>query len=303
MVSFLNMNRPLTDLPRRLPAPIPAIYPAPEYAVSGERASYYADMKTVLQVPWMGVVTMAYAHYPTFFGELWRGLRPLCLSQPFIEGAQGLRAFTEQEVRALVPQPIVERLKRAGYGVREIAAIRDMIEVFSHGNHLYVIIATLVRFLLEGGEMSKEHSAPPFTGGHAPAVQVPFVLMEAHHADAPTRALYEEIKATLGLPFVNTDYRALARWPSYFALAWGDLKRVVGTATHEAQCQAYHERAVALAQALPNPGGLSAPALKVAAENDALLQEIVEMCRLFQHLLPGLVVNVAFFREQLCASA
>ena len=45
----------------------------------------------MLQVPWMGVVTMGYTHYPTFFGELWRGLKPLCESRPFVEAFQGLR--------------------------------------------------------------------------------------------------------------------------------------------------------------------------------------------------------------------
>lgn len=63
-----------------------------------------------------------------------------------------------------------------------------------------------------------------------------------------------------------------------------------------------HLSRVALAQTLPNPGGVTAAALKVAAENDAPLGEIREVCRLFQHLLPGLVINVAFFREQLTRS-
>ena len=101
---------------------------------------------------------------------------------------------------------------------------------------------------------------------------------------------------------MNTDYRALARWPSYFALAWGDLKGIVSTPDHAVRCDTYHERAVALAQTLPNLGGLTAAALKVAAENDAPLGEIREVCHLFQHLLPGLVINVAFFREQLTRS-
>lgn len=292
----------MIELPRRPPVTVPTIHPLPEYAVSDERAARYADMKAVLQVPWMGVVTMAYAHYPTFFDELWRGLRPLCLSQPLVEGAQGLRAFVEQAARELAPSPIVEQLKNAGYGEREIADIGDMIEVFSHGNPLYLLIATIVRLLLEGGEMSQAHDAPPVSGRDAPDVHVPFVLMEPHHADAPTRALYDEVQAALRLPFVNTDYRALARWPSYFALAWGDIKGLVGAAAHEACCQAVHDRAVALAQTLPNPGRLTATALKVAAEQDAPFPEILEVSRLFQHLLPGLVTNVALFRGQLIGS-
>ncbi len=58
-------------LERVRPDPIPTIHPMPEYLASGQRAAWYEDTKLVLQVPWMGVVTMAYAHYPTFFGGLW----------------------------------------------------------------------------------------------------------------------------------------------------------------------------------------------------------------------------------------
>jgi hypothetical protein len=48
----------------------------------------------------------------------------------------------------------------------------------------------------------------------------------------------EDLKRVLNLPFVNTDYRALARWPSYWAMAWGDLRQAAGTPVHETICQA-----------------------------------------------------------------
>ena len=71
----------MTVIERIYPDPIPVIHPLPEYRVTGQRAIWYAETKEVLQVPWMGVVTMAYSHYPNFFGELWRGLKPLCKSR------------------------------------------------------------------------------------------------------------------------------------------------------------------------------------------------------------------------------
>jgi len=131
-------------------------------------------------------------------------------------------------------------------------------------------------------------------------LQVPFMLMEYHHADEPTRFVYEDIKATLQLPLVNTDYRAFARWPSYFALAWNDLRDKLGTSRHEEITRACHVRAAKLAAVeLPNPGGLSSKALRQAAKADASLDEIIQVCRLFQWLIPGLITNVAYFRHQL----
>jgi len=289
----------MSSIPRGLPQPIPAIHPLPEFLATGQTKARYEDMKTVLQVPWMGVVTMAYAHYPTFFDSLWQGLRPVCGSAAFVEGTQALRATIEVGVKTLEPRPIGERLVELGYAPRELEQIRGMVEVFSHGNFPYLTIAAIVASLLQGDELSSDIEAPPFAGRHSPEISVPFILMEAHHADPPTRTLYDDIKTTLGLPFVNTDYRALARWPSFFAAVWGDLKPHVGTPAHESMALAAHDGALALARTLPNPTGLTAAALQAAAAKDAPLEEITAVARLFFYLLPGLVTNVAFFREQL----
>ncbi len=295
----MNENRPA--IPRAMPEPIPAIHPLPEYLVAGATKARYEDMKSVLQVPWMGVVTMAYAHYPAFFDTLWEGLRALCRSAAYVECSRNLRQFTEDSVASLDPPPIAERLGALGYAPREVGQIADMIEVFSHGNFAYLPMAAIVSALLHGGEIEGGGDAPAFEGRHAPDSAVPFLLMEAHHGDAPIKALYEDIKRTLGLPFVNTDYRALARWPSYFALAWGDLKPRIGSAAHEAIAQGLHSRALDFARTLPNPASLTSEALTQAAKRDAPLAEIVEVAKLFFHLIPGLVTNVAFFRHQLRA--
>jgi hypothetical protein len=129
-------------LERLRPDPILAIHPMSEYLVTGQRADWYADTQQVLQVPWMGVVTMAYTHYPTFFGELWRGLKPLCQSRPFVAAFRDLRDTVELRTAELNPASLVEPLASMGYAPREIDAIRQMNTVFSHGNQLYVLIAT-----------------------------------------------------------------------------------------------------------------------------------------------------------------
>ncbi len=282
------------------PDPIPAIHPMPEYLAEGRRAQWYEETKQELQVPWMGVVTMAFSHYPTFFGELWQGLKPLCSSRPFVEAFVDFRAYAESRSAELNPTSLIESIQEAGYATREIDSIRQMNTVFSHGNQLYVLIATIARHLLEVGDMQGKGDAEPFEGRHAPDVQVPFVLMEPHHADKPTRNVYEDIKATLQLPFVNTDYRAFARWPTYFAMAWEDLREKARSPHHESVCRDCHYRLADLvATQLPNPGGLSSDALRRAAELDASLEEVLQVCRLFQWLIPGLIVNVAYFRHQL----
>lgn len=291
-------------LSRQYPEIIPQIYPMPEYLATGQRLTWYEEMKEVLQVPWMGVVTMAYSHYPVFFAELWRGLKPLSRSRQFVDACKELRQLVESETRALDPTPLVDELRSMRYAEREIDHIRQINSVFSHGNQAYVIIATITRHLLEIGDMKGKFSAEPYDGYHGPDATTPFLLMEPHHVDRPTHDIFEDIKQRLRLPFVNTDYRAFARWPSYFSLAWSDLREKVITAQHEAVCQACHHFVAELAaDVLPNPGRLRADSLRRAAGGDAGLEEITHMCRLFQWLLPGLITNVAYLRHQLLPEA
>lgn len=290
-------------VPRRKPTPLPMVHPVPEYAAEGQRAAWYTDMKTAFQVPWMGVVTMAFSHYPTFFAELWRGLKPLAETRAFVATCADNRAYVEAAVDGLMPAALSDRLMALGYAPRELDNIRAMTEVFSHGNQPYVLTAAIARLLLEGYDMEGSTAeAEAFQGRHAPDPSVPFVLMEGHHADAPTREVYEDVKRVLGLPFVNTDYRALARWPSYWRLAWSDLKRVVSTPGYKIITDHIHARLIRQAHVdLPNPGRLTSDALRQAAAEDAPIEEILDVVRLFQWLLPGLTANIAFLRAHLLA--
>lgn len=285
---------------RHPPKAVATIHPLPEHLAEGQRLAWYQDMKEILRVPWMGVVTMAFSHYPHFFAELWRGLRPVCASVPFAEAVERLQGLSEAQAATLAPSSLEAALKGLGYAPGEVDEIRAVLEVFCHGNQAYLLIATLARLLLEGGGFGDERNvAPPFYGEQADAQRVALVLMEAHHADKPTRELYADIKTSLGLPFVNTDYRALARWPSYFSLAWHSLRPQLHSAPHEALCTALHEEALQLCRHFPNPEGLDAKSLKHAASQDAPLAEVLDVARLFQWLLPGLIINVAYFRAQL----
>jgi len=285
-------------LPRLKPSPLPPINPIPEYLADSALKRVYEETKSTLQVPWMGVVTMAFAHYPIFFNTLWSGLSQLAASHAFIESCRDLRVCAEEAALQLEPRSIICDLAELGYAESEIEEIRVLNEVFSHGNMPYLMIATAARLLLEGHSLSEHRQIAPFEGRHGPSTENRLTLMEAHHVDATTVAVYEDIKAALGLPFINTDYRAFARWPSYFALAWRDLSEKMPSDTYETCVTNVHNFAAEQMRNLPNPGRLTSQMLIDAAEQDGAIDEIVEVVRLFQWLLPGLVVNVAFFRHQ-----
>ena len=226
-------------------------------------------------------------------------MRELAASRAFVEACSALRAAAEEAAERLAPAPLVEALVAKGYAEREIDDIRGIIDVFSHGNMPYLMIATAARLLLDGRELGGETEISAYPDRHGPSMERRLTLIEPHHADAGTAAVYDDIKATLGLPFVNTDYRALARWPSYFAMAWDGLSGTIGTRGYDAAVLSVHEFAVGRMAELPNPRGLDPDTLRSAAAKDASLAEVTDVVRLFQWLLPGLIVNVAYFRAQL----
>ena len=160
-------------------------------------------------------------------------------------------------------------LRKLGYAPREIDTIKETIEVFSHGNFLYTFLATLSRLALELEAFPVQSDADQFQQVHAPNVRVPFVLMEEHHVDDQTKVVYASIRRRLGLPFLNTDYRCLARWPTYFQLVCGDLARNVGTDKYETIITNLHDRFVEEAMKLPNSTGTTAQDLKEAANRSA----------------------------------
>ncbi len=287
-------------LPRLYPQPMPPIHPVPEFLATGLRKQWYEDMKEKLGVPWMGVVTMAFAQYPNFFETFWTGVRPFVTHGKFVEHCHALRGVAEEKVQLFAPHSLHKSLYNLGYAERELSEIRSVVEIFSAGNYPYLLLATIARLLLEGEEFGFGESVEESMSIASPIFAPRPALMEDHHADDATRAIYQEIKSTLRLPFVNTDYRALARWPSYFSLAWSSLQSCVSQSIYEVCCRAVHEYAVEIVTtSLSNPGGLTSENLRRAAAKDAELAEVLQITRLFQWLLPGLVLNVAFMRAEL----
>ena len=167
-------------LSRLKPSPLPAVRSVPEYLADPALRAIYDDTKATLQVPWMGVVTMAFAHYPTFYAALWEGVRELAGSQEFVASCVALRREAEAAVLEIGIADLAGPLGTEGYAPREIDEIRDLIEVFSHGNMPYLLIATLARLLLEGEPLSLEKSVQPFVGWHGPATVRRLALMEVH---------------------------------------------------------------------------------------------------------------------------
>ena len=125
------------------------------------------------------------------------------------------------------------------------------------------------------------------------------LLIEQHHANKSLKEIYKSIKSNLGLPFLNTDYRAFARWPSYFEMTWKSFLPALLSKKYEEKVLEIHNFIIKEALLLPNPNKIKSIQIINAAKKDKKLNEIKKVVNLFQWLLPGLITNVAFMREQI----
>ena len=69
--------------PRKKPFPVPKIQVTPEYMAKGRLKESYSSTKSAFDVPWMGVVAMAFAKYPHFYNTLWKYMYLLSKSNEF----------------------------------------------------------------------------------------------------------------------------------------------------------------------------------------------------------------------------
>ena len=206
------------------------------------------------------------------------------------------------EMSAFDITPQRPALAAAGYSDRELTQIVELRDLFDEGNPKYLILATGIRAtLVEGRRLGP---ATPAAGAPGPARRgspiggVP-VMVEEHHTFGDLRGLYGEMKATLNLPFVNSDYKAMARWPSYLKQAWESLKPRLGEPAYARARQRLHALAVALMDDVPCPFLVDRGAARALGMADGDLDELVRTAELFQWLLSGLMLNVSHFKLSL----
>ncbi len=278
------------------------VRPVPEHRAGADLKPVYQDLKATFGVPWVGVITQAVAHYRPAFIDAWRQFQPSARTHFFESSCDAIRLSAWEQVGSMFNvRPVAQRLQAIGYSESELAQIRAVLNIFDYGNPKYLVFATAIQQslcehrCLGGGTPGGRWDTCP----RSPIYQldpIP-VMVEEHHALGGLRDVYQDIKTTLELPFVNSDYKAMARWPSYLALAWQDLKPVIGSQPYTRIRQNLHDQAMAVANGLPYRYMLDkARAIAVGLQENEV-SELMQVITLFQWLLSGLVLNVTWFKR------
>ncbi len=263
-------------------------------------AAIYEETRNLLGIPWTAAIFQGYAMYPPLLRLAWAELKPNVVTLEFHADARQLREQAAAAMQALY-QPGYDR-SQVEYWGGDPHAIRTVCETFNFGNPKLLICARAVSRSLEGHrsdalreETDLRPAEPPPGEERIRHRRIDLVdLVNPSPVAAPT---FLDIKQTLGLPLVNSDYRALARWPEYFHHAWEDLKVAIPSAPYQQACDALAQAGDAAADRLEEPVTTSPDILRREGVPAAELDNLVRVARLFADLLPGLILNVEGCRQ------
>ncbi len=105
-------------------------------------------------------------------------------------------------------------------------------------------------------------------------------LMEESQASGKVKALFEEIKATLEIPFVPQIFRALGTKPDQLEAIWVQVKGLFGSGSLDVKTKMLVALAVAAAQRSPYFVAIHAIALKRLGATDEEIAELLEVASL-----------------------
>jgi len=263
-----------------------------EADASGRTLEIYHEIKAALGVPHVNPIFQAYGAFPRFLDLMWKTLRPAVETREFFQNAERLRAeaYTRAHNYLLIPD-LCSSIREIQFSSGAQHELTDVVELFHYNNPLLLLITALQLQAFEDGPAQKRSAA---TGAEHPVIAEKPVQVTEEIAPPQTRKIYDDIKRTLGVAVVNTDYQALARWPDFLSLYWNAFKPAASSPLYGESRHALRESALALASELPNAPQLSVEPMLEAGLKDDEISAALHITEEFLENLSGLVLNVAF---------
>lgn len=263
-----------------------------EADASGRTLEIYREIKTALGVPHVNLIFQAYGAYPRFLDLMWKTLQPAVETREFFQHADrlGAEAYTRAHNYFLIPD-LCSSIRDIQFSTGAQHELTDVVELFHYNNPLLLLIAAMQLHAFEDGPAQRRNAE---TGAEHPVIAEKPVQITEESAPPPTRKIYDDIKRTFGVAFLNTDYQALARWPDFLSLYWNAFKPVASSPLYGESRHALRESALALASDLPNAPQLSVERMQDAGLTDEEISAGIHITEEFLENLSGLVLNVAF---------
>jgi hypothetical protein len=263
----------------------------PESEAQGRVREIYAELKQALGVPFVSGLIRAYGAYPQFLEMFWDVVQPVLASRQFFTLADRLRADAYTRAHnyfeiADLGAPLVAM--KFSEGAR--AELTSAVDLFHYEAPVMLLLATAQLQAFEG-RLGQDRNIEP-----APApvpLDTPPLVIPEETAPAPIRKIYDDMKRTLGLPFINLPYLAFARWPDFLAAYWQVLRPVVESPVYHETQYGIRDTAWAFAREFPRTIDLTQERLEESGIPETAVTALARTTEVFAKMLSGLVLNLA----------
>ena len=260
-----------------------------EHEARGETARIYHEIRQTLRVSGVNLNLRTWAAFPHFFPAMWTAMQPVAASRAFESASDDVRARAAHLALSMRALRVDTSL-----GESQRFQVERALALYHYINPKLLLFTVLVKRGLtkDGTGVNQRGTADsgalvPFG---APPDMAAMEMVDEEPSDKRLRRLFSDIKKTLRLSSINSDYRTLALWPDYLEPAWAALKPVVHTEAYRQAASTLEEQARSAAERLPTPPGMEIHRLAARGENTDALVQVTDR---FERLLPPLILNVA----------
>lgn len=268
-----------------------------EDQAQGRTAEIFEEIKQALGIPQVNVAYEAFANYPLFLDLHWHVLQRVVETQEFFALADRLRADAYTRVHSYFDIPdLCTRAAEMNFSIGARMELTDVVDLWHYCEPVFLLMIAAQFQIFESsvgrdGGSSRPASHPVFSSR-------PIVINE-EIATQPTRAILEEFKRMLRLPFVPIAYQCFARWPDFLKEYWQGLKAIVQSPVYEGCHYGVRETAFALTREFPLPVELTVTQLSEAGMKDDDIASVVRITELLVNALSGMTLNVAYAKISL----
>ncbi|HZU31736.1 MAG TPA: halocarboxylic acid dehydrogenase DehI family protein [Candidatus Angelobacter sp.] len=264
----------------------------PETEAKGEILEIYQEIKRALGIPYVNTMFQAFAPYPKYFIMFWRALQPVLETNEFFDAAERIAAEAYTRVHNYMNVPDLSRkVEELDFSIGAQEELRDTIDLYVYNNSVLLLISAAQIQALENPSNATRPGTVPAV--HPVHPRRP-VLVDEKHAPPDTQKIYEDIKKTMGAPFLNTSYINFGRWPDFLREYWSSLKPVLLSPLYEQTRIGMQQSALGLVAELPRPLQLSSAQLEDAGISHASLSSIIQTTEFFMLLLSRHLLNITF---------
>lgn len=265
-----------------------------ESEAKGDTARIFFELKETLGIPHVSMAFRVLASLPRFFPVFWQAARPMLQTGEFFSAADQIRmdAYHRMQTRFSVPD-LRRKLTEFDFTPRAQEEVMDVVQLYEYVNPVLLLTMAALSQGMDHPETPVKHGILPAQHPSHPSRPI---LVDERLAPEPTRKLYDDIKRTMGTPYLNTSYITFGRWPDFLREYWGGLKPVIGTPNYEEQRTALRDFALRASDDLPEAIHVPKSALDKAGVSHEERSNAVQTVHFFLDLLSRQVLNIAYAR-------